>query len=143
MTSMAHGLVGEIRRFPAERDVVVITLDQRGHGKRRDKHKADPLWWYDNPGVLVNMVTFLQGAVQDHQLIMDNLAQSLFPYGERRIAEWMTCGVSIGGHGNWRLLSEEPRVRVAIAIASVPGDALHKLQIGRFVQEDALGTSVH
>lgn len=143
MTNMAHGLIGEMRRYPAERDVIALTLDQRGHGKRRDKDKPDPLWWYDNPGVLVNMITFLQGAVQDHKLIIDNIEQYLFPYGERRIAEWMTCGVSLGGHVNWRMLVEEPRVRVAIPIASVPTDALHKLQIGRFVQEHALGTEVH
>lgn len=143
MEGMAYGLVGEMRRFPGARDVIVITLDQRGHGKRRDKNKPDPLWWYDNPGVLVNMVTFLQGAVQDHQLIMDNLASYIFPAGERRIAEWMSCGVSLGGHVQWRLLLLEPRIRVAVPICSVPSDALHKLQIDRFVQDHELGNAVH
>lgn len=143
MAPMARGLVGEIRQYPASRDVIVVTLDQRGHGRRRDKTKPDPLWYFDNPLVLVGLVTFLRGAVQDHQLVMDNLGPYLFPSGERRIAEWMTCGVSLGGHVNWRMLVDDARVRVAVPIASVPSDGLHKLQIGKFVPEGALGTDVH
>lgn len=143
MKPMACGLIGEIRRYPAERDVIVVTLDQRGHGRRRDKNKPDPLWYFDNPHLLTGLVTFLRGAVHDHQFVMDNLPQYLFPYGEKRVVEWMTCGVSLGGHVNWRMLADEPRIRVAVPIATVPSDGLHKLQIGKFVPEGELGTTVY
>lgn len=45
----------------------------------------------------VAMATTITGAVEDHMLIMDMLEDYIFPMGERKIAEFMVTGVSLGG----------------------------------------------
>lgn len=54
--------------------------------------------------ISVAMATTITGGVEDHILIMDMLGDYLFPMGERKIAEFMVAGVSLGGHLIWRLL---------------------------------------
>lgn len=39
-------------------------------------------------------------------MVMDCLADYLFPAGERQVVEWMNAGVSMGGHITWRLIWE-------------------------------------
>jgi hypothetical protein len=78
--------------------------DQRNHGTR-ERIKMDPPFDV-NPGRLSHMAMTVTGGKQDHQLIMDFLPGYLFPNDERRVAEFMSAGVSMGGHVTWRLLRE-------------------------------------
>jgi hypothetical protein len=70
------------------------------------------------------MQATLLGAQADYSLVMNMLSSYLWPLDERRIAEWLFAGVSLGGHMVWRLLREDPRVRVGVPIASVPPETL-------------------
>lgn len=46
------------------------------------------------------MATTITGGVEDHILIMDMLEDYLFPLGDRKIAEFMCVGVSLGGESS-------------------------------------------
>ncbi|BEJ16152.1 hypothetical protein CspHIS471_0507570 [Cutaneotrichosporon sp. HIS471] len=66
----------------------------------------------------------LVGGVQDFQLVMDSLASYLWPRDERHIEEWMYTGVSLGGHLTWRMLRDDPRIRIGAPIVSIPPEYL-------------------
>jgi dienelactone hydrolase len=51
------------------------------------------------------------------------LAAYLFPHGERTIAEFFATGISLGGNTTWRLLRDDPTIRVAVPIIGLPVDA--------------------
>lgn len=72
------------------------------------------------------MAMALTGGIQDHELIMEFLEGHLFPKGERTIAEFMTTGFSMGGHIAWRLVRQDPRIRIAVPICSIPSETLHR-----------------
>ncbi|KAL1411867.1 hypothetical protein Q8F55_002844 [Vanrija albida] len=145
MENFASGMFHEIRRLGAEgkarvtRDVIIVTLDQRNHGKRR--LKKDQLSYKNNPLRLTAMATTLKGGAQDHQLIMAYLEDYLFPHGERHIAEYMATGVSLGGHLLWRLMKEDPRIRVAVPIISCPPDSLVLVHTAHWRANGTLGTN--
>ncbi|KAL1409370.1 hypothetical protein Q8F55_003352 [Vanrija albida] len=134
MHAMASGLLGELRRLEREsatakhprrkvRDYVVATIDGRNHGQRT-KYRERNLSYDHNPLHLMDMASTIEGGVHDHRLLLDFLPAYLFPRDERVVDEFMAVGVSMGGHTVWRLLREEPRVRIAVPIISMSPEAL-------------------
>lgn len=73
---------------------------------------------------------------------MEFLPLMLFPQSERKVVEFMSTGFSMGGrcgkilqlivgHVCWRLLRDNPQIRVAVPICSVPSESLGKLFMAR------------
>ncbi|BEI93114.1 uncharacterized protein CcaverHIS019_0507420 [Cutaneotrichosporon cavernicola] len=128
MEQMAYGVLGEARRLDKEggrkvlRDMIVVTLDHRNHGARR--RNPNGLVFANNPLRLSQAHATLVGGVQDFELVMDSLASYLWPRDERRIEEWMYTGVSLGGHLTWRMLRDDPRIRIGAPIVSIPPEYL-------------------
>ncbi|BEJ13460.1 hypothetical protein CspHIS471_0306340 [Cutaneotrichosporon sp. HIS471] len=145
MEAMASGLVGESLRLAREgdrevtHDMLVVTLDQRNHGDRR--RNPDGLSTYRHPMRPADMLTVVTGGVHDYQLVMDFLGSYLFPLDERVITRWMASGVSMGGHLAWRLLRDDPRVRVGVPIVSIPPEKLGTLLTIASEREGTLGTA--
>lgn len=71
---------------------------------------------------------------------MKFLEDYIFPLGERKIVEFMFTGVSLGGHVVWRLVKEDPSVRIAVPIIAVPPDSLIHVHTPRFVADKTIGT---
>jgi dienelactone hydrolase len=71
------------------------------------------------------------GGAMDHEYIMNLLPAYLFPRHERVVEEYMCAGFSMGGHVTWRMVREDPRVKIAVPICSLPGEALGPLLLKR------------
>ncbi|KLT41821.1 hypothetical protein CC85DRAFT_246861 [Cutaneotrichosporon oleaginosum] len=144
MEQMAYGVLGEARRLEKEggrkvlRDMIAVTLDHRNHGPRR--RNPNGLVFADNPLRLYRAAdrssqahATLVGGVHDFELVMDSLASYLWPKDERRIEEWMYSGVSLGaGHLTWRMLRDDPRIRIGAPIVSIPPEFLAGILTRRF-----------
>ncbi|TXT09115.1 hypothetical protein VHUM_02589 [Vanrija humicola] len=143
MHYFAVGLCGELRRLARAgaraktHDVLVVTLvrgraDHRNHGARL-KHRTANLAFDQNPMHLLAPLTPPVGAVQDHQFIIEFLPVYLFPNDERVVTQWMATGISLGGNTVWRLLAEEPRIRIGVPIIGLPPDSFVKYLSARAV----------
>ncbi|KAI9440092.1 Alpha/Beta hydrolase protein [Lactarius indigo] len=106
------------------RDFIVVTFDQRNHGKRTVDKRGNLGWSkkadQHNERHAVDMYSILIGAVKDISFLIDVLPAYLFPRDERTIAEWVLAGFSLGGHATWLALGNEPRVRIGIPICGCP-----------------------
>lgn len=80
------------------------TQDQPNHGKRRRIKVSGG--FNDNPLRLVGFSSGIQGGLKDQVYLLDVLPSFLWPNDERRVAEWVACGMSMGGHQAWRLLRD-------------------------------------
>ncbi|EJT50316.1 hypothetical protein A1Q1_00421 [Trichosporon asahii var. asahii CBS 2479] len=138
MGAMASGLIGESRRPGATHDLLVVCLDQRNHGQRRVNPKCMPS--YRDAMRPADMLTVVQGGVQDYTMVMDFLPSYLWPTDERTVDRWMVSGVSMGGHVMWRILRSDPRVRVGVPIISIPPERLGTLLTIASEREGLLGT---
>ncbi|KAH8981588.1 Alpha/Beta hydrolase protein [Lactarius hatsudake] len=105
----------------APRDFIVVTFDQRDHGKRMVNQRGN-LGWGKNAestrrtsGVSL-FALFVVGALKDVSFLIDVLPSYVFPYDERTIGEWALAGFSLGGHATWLALRHEPRIRIGISI---------------------------
>ncbi|WVW79583.1 hypothetical protein I302_101552 [Kwoniella bestiolae CBS 10118] len=128
MITFSQGILGEAgtkSEGDRKRDLLVVTLDQRNHGARITDRKAN-LAYDENPRHLIDMAAKVYGGAQDIQLIIDFLAAYLFPMGEKKVEEWIVTGISLGGHVAWRLLQEEPRIRIGIPIIGLPFESFPK-----------------
>jgi hypothetical protein len=108
-----------------------------------------------NPARLAHMATTITGGKQDHQLVMDFLPAALFPKEERKVVEWLSAGVSMGGHVTWRLLREgkylcvrlfltpDPRITIGVPIISIPSEALGGLLTARVKKLAAQGLDTY
>ncbi|WVO15427.1 hypothetical protein L204_103085 [Cryptococcus depauperatus] len=126
MKYFAQGILGEIsskNRNGQYRDLVVVTLDQRNHGTRTVDRTAN-LAFDGNFRHLVDMTATVHGGVHDVQLVMDFIGAYLFPNGERVIEEFVATGISLGGHVTWKLLHDDPRVRIGIPIIGLPFESV-------------------
>ncbi|WVR08863.1 hypothetical protein IAU60_005922 [Kwoniella sp. DSM 27419] len=128
MAPFAQGILGEVAGRPDEqrkRDLIVVTLDQRNHGGRIVDRQAN-LAYDQNPRHLLDMAATVCGGCHDVQLVMDFLAAYIFPHGEKQIGEFIMTGISLGGHVTWRLLREEPRIKIGIPIIGLPFESFPK-----------------
>ncbi|WRT69279.1 uncharacterized protein IL334_006263 [Kwoniella shivajii] len=129
MITFSQGILGivndETKNRNSKRDLLIVTLDQRNHGKRISDKVAN-LSFDENPRHLIDMAAKVYGGAQDIQMIIDFLAAYLFPHGEKKIEEWIITGISLGGHVAWRLLREEPRIKIGIPIIGLPFESFPK-----------------
>ncbi|KAH9011897.1 Alpha/Beta hydrolase protein [Lactarius pseudohatsudake] len=104
----------------APRDFIVVTFDQRNHGKRMVDQRGNLGWGKNvdqhNERQAVDMYSTLIGAVKDVSFLIDVLPSYVFPHDERTIGEWVLAGFSLGGHATWLALRHEPRIRIGIPI---------------------------
>ncbi|KAJ7677325.1 Alpha/Beta hydrolase protein [Mycena rosella] len=100
-------------------DLMVVAFDHRNHGSRLRSEVAN-LDFKDNPNHMHDMYSIQMGTAKDVSFVMDLLESYLFPSGERTIAEWGCCGVSLGGHSTWIVAATDPRVKIAIPIIGCP-----------------------
>ncbi|GAA5895487.1 hypothetical protein JCM8208_005246 [Rhodotorula glutinis] len=122
-----------------ERDLVVVTFDQRNHGHRLvDKDRQ--LGWLepgkrraqerlaaglapnelDNPSHASDMMAMQVGTARDVSFLVDFLAAALFPHDERTVEEWYCAGISLGGHATWLALAHDPRISLGVPIIGSP-----------------------
>jgi len=104
----------------ASRDFMVVTFDQRNHGKRTVDQRGNLGWSKNadqhNERHAVDLYSTLIGAVKDISFLIDVLPAYIFPHDERIIGEWVLAGFSLGGHATWLGLTHEPRIRIGIPI---------------------------
>ncbi|KAH8994813.1 Alpha/Beta hydrolase protein [Lactarius akahatsu] len=104
----------------ASRDFIVVTFDQRNHGKRTVDQRGNLGWSKKadrhNERHAVDMYSILIGAVKDVSFLIDVLSSYVFPHDERTIGEWVLAGFSLGGHATWLALRNEPRIRIGVPI---------------------------
>ncbi|KAI9451082.1 Alpha/Beta hydrolase protein [Lactarius psammicola] len=101
---------------------MVVTFDQRNHGKRTVDQRGNLGWSkkadQHNERHAVDMYSTLVGAVKDISFLIDVLPAYIFPHDERSISEWVLAGFSLGGHATWLALRHEPRIRIGIPICA-------------------------
>jgi len=99
---------------------MVITFDQRNHGKRTVDQRANLGWSkkadQHNKHHAVDMYSTMIGALKDVSFLIDVLPSYIFPHDERIIGEWVLAVFSLGGHATWLGLRHEPRIRIGIPI---------------------------
>ncbi|KAI9450132.1 Alpha/Beta hydrolase protein [Lactarius psammicola] len=102
------------------RDFMVVTFDQRNHGKRMVDQRGNLGWGkkadQHNERQAVDLYSTLVGAVKDISFLIDVLPAYVFPHDERIVGEWVLAGFSLGGHATWLALRHEPRIRIGIPI---------------------------
>ncbi|KAH8981586.1 Alpha/Beta hydrolase protein [Lactarius hatsudake] len=104
----------------APRDFIVVTFDQRNHGKRMVDRREDLARSKNadqhNEPQAVDIYSTLIGALKDVSFLIDVLPSYVFPHDERTVGEWVLAGFSLGGHATWLALRHEPRIRIGIPI---------------------------
>ncbi|KAF5382126.1 hypothetical protein D9615_004190 [Tricholomella constricta] len=107
------------------RDLLIVTFDQRNHGKRIVDPKGNDAWSKDkikhNERHAVDMYAIQTGTARDVSLLVDFLPSFLYPNNEsHNIVEWGVAGISLGGHATWITLANDKRVRTGIPIIGCP-----------------------
>lgn len=113
-----------------------VTFDLRNHGERL----IDAVWnedWgskghIENPHHAVDMMSCIDGSVQDITLVMDYLPD-LLPF---KVDEYVNvvAGVSLGGHIAWRFAAYHPyRVQALIPVVACP--SLGLMMVHRFCKQ--------
>lgn len=100
-------------------DLVLVTLDHRNHGTRLVSEVSNYAWKgepHENPRHGIDMYSVQLGTARDISFLVDVLPAYLFPNGERTVANWAICGISLGGHSTWLTLRNDPRVSIGIPI---------------------------
>jgi len=65
--------------------------------------------------------SILQGSVVDLSLLIDHLESYIFHSRSTPIIhEHLVLGVSLGGHGAWQALFNEPRITSAVVVIGCP-----------------------
>ncbi|KAI0093154.1 Alpha/Beta hydrolase protein [Irpex rosettiformis] len=103
-----------------ERELVVVTFDQRNHGHRLVDESSIGSWVEGNPNHAVDMYAMFVGTAKDVSYLIDFLPAYLFPSAQATIDQWLVGGISLGGHSTWWLLRHEPRVSMGIPIIGCP-----------------------
>ncbi|KAI0763937.1 Alpha/Beta hydrolase protein [Trametes elegans] len=149
MGEFVNGLFDEVHALRrthagphAARDLYIVTIDHRNHGKRLVDKQANQGWSDDaeknNPRHAIDMYAIQTGTAQDVSYLVDFLPAYLFPNGERTISQFVCIGKSLGGHATWLVLRNEPRIRIGVPVIAAP-DYLalmsrrarsHKLPVG-------------
>ncbi|KAF9000747.1 hypothetical protein BDQ17DRAFT_666041 [Cyathus striatus] len=111
-------------RDDIQRDLLIVTLDQRNHGQRIVEPKANNGWSKraenNNDRHAVDMYSIQAGTARDVSSTIDFLPSYLFPRGEREVSDWGVAGISLGGHASWIVLSQDHRVKTGIPIIGCP-----------------------
>ncbi|KAL1659443.1 Alpha/Beta hydrolase protein [Schizophyllum commune] len=106
------------------RELFVITLDQRNHGARLIDPRANKGWSSNpaehNPRHALDQYAIFDGTAHDVFHLMNYLPAFLFPNDERKITEYGYSGISLGGHSTWLAVANDPRLTIGIPIIGCP-----------------------
>ncbi|GLB40650.1 hypothetical protein LshimejAT787_0805210 [Lyophyllum shimeji] len=109
-----------------ERQLLIVTFDQRNHGKRLVDAKANDAWARDkgkghNERHAVDMYSIQTGTARDVSILIDFLPSFLYPTNDPHpIVDWGVAGISLGGHSTWITLAHDKRVKTGIPIIGCP-----------------------
>jgi len=128
------------------RELLVVTFDQRNHGKRLVDAKCNDGWVpakdtslhlgkEHNVRHAVDMYAIQTGTARDVSMLIDFLPSFLYPDDKPHpIVEWGVAGISLGGHATWITLAHDKRVKTGIPIIGCPDYgkliALRAYQVG-------------
>ncbi|KAG6817181.1 hypothetical protein H0H87_011883 [Tephrocybe sp. NHM501043] len=109
------------------RSLLIVTFDQRNHGKRLVDSKANDAWSKDktnpkhNERHALDMYSIQTGTAREVSLLIDFLPSFLYPdNAPHPIVEWGVAGISLGGHSTWITLATDTRVTTGIPIIGCP-----------------------
>ncbi|KAF9456346.1 Alpha/Beta hydrolase protein [Collybia nuda] len=122
---IARAMIEQAQTIRRERELLVITFDQRNHGKRLTNPIANHAWDLNdrnthNDRHAVDMYAIQTGTANDVSFLIDFLPAYLFPNKERPIVEWGIAGKSLGGHSTWISLKQDMRIKTGISIIGCP-----------------------
>lgn len=107
----------------ARREFLIVNFDARNHGHRLTSEIGQKGWKQENKMHAMDLYSMIVGTAQDVSLIVDFLPSYLFPYDDRRIAQWVITGKSLGGHTAWHVLANDPRITIGVPFISCPAYA--------------------
>ncbi|KAK9446896.1 Alpha/Beta hydrolase protein [Limtongia smithiae] len=114
---IAHQLLYSLRESGGtHKGLVIATLDNRNHGIRAIDNVAIQDWQGGNPKHAQDMISMIDGIVDDVKLIMNYLPS----YVSFTPTEYIATGLSLGGHVTWNLLAEVEDIKKAIIIVGCP-----------------------
>ncbi|KAF7289889.1 hypothetical protein MIND_01363600 [Mycena indigotica] len=118
--ALASGLLAA-SRSTHNKDILVITFDQRNHGTRL-VDKVYNLDFETNPNHAIDMFAIQQivGTAKDVSFLIDFLPAYIFPHGERTVDKWGVAGISLGGHSAWLSGAFDPRIQIVIPMIGCP-----------------------
>ncbi|KAF4574275.1 hypothetical protein EYR36_005608 [Pleurotus pulmonarius] len=99
-----------------KKDLYIVAIDLRNHGRRLVDEQANMSWSEGNPNHALDMYGIQLGTQRDLSHLIDFLPSYLFPSGERIIEQWGVAGISLGGHTAWLALAHEPRITFGVVI---------------------------
>ncbi|KAG5723862.1 hypothetical protein E4T56_gene9837 [Termitomyces sp. T112] len=124
---IARSLIEQTQTSTRARSLLIITFDQRNHGKRLVERKGNEAWSKDktsskhNERHAIDMYAIQTGTARDVSLLIDFLPSFLYPDNEAHpIAEWAVAGISLGGHATWITLATDDRVTTGVPIIGCP-----------------------
>ncbi|KAI0344767.1 alpha/beta-hydrolase [Trametopsis cervina] len=103
-----------------EKQLVVVTFDQRNHGHRLTHKLTNGVWIEGNERHAIDMYAVYVGTAKDVSFLIDFLPAHIFPSDEAKVVQWLVAGVSLGGHATWWSLRHEPRVTLGVPIIGCP-----------------------
>ncbi|ERS97555.1 uncharacterized protein SPSK_03448 [Sporothrix schenckii 1099-18] len=127
---IAHELLHRYRTDPRPKTMglIAVTMDMRNHGEREICPAANRTWAAGNERHAMDLLSLIDGGVQDFRLVMDYLPVYLPQF--QRLHNVM-AGVSLGAHTAWRLAAQAPPGQVAGYAMVVGCPNLTSLLVGR------------
>lgn len=95
------------------RDLVLVSFDQRNHGTRLINDVQNQ-GWPKNPNHFIDMFSIQQGTSRDVSYLIDYIPSFLFPHDEHTVVDYGCVGVSLGGHATWMSMHQDDRITVGV-----------------------------
>ncbi|KAL1893326.1 hypothetical protein Sste5346_006503 [Sporothrix stenoceras] len=137
---IAHELLHRYRTDsrPKTMGLVAVTMDMRNHGEREISPAANLTWAAGNERHAMDLLSLIDGGVQDFRLVMDYLPMYLPQFSRLRN---VMAGVSLGAHTAWRLAAQAQPGQIAGYAMVVGCPNLTSLLVGRLTDDKVEGTS--
>lgn len=137
---IAHELLHRYRSDvrPKTMGLIAVTMDMRNHGEREISPAANLTWTAGNERHAMDLLSLIDGGVQDFRLVMDYLPVYLPQFA--RLHSVM-AGVSLGAHTAWRLAAQARPGQIAGYAMVVGCPNLTSLLVGRLTDDQVEDTS--
>lgn len=137
---IAHELLHRYRTDsrPNKMGLIAVTMDMRNHGEREISPSSNLTWAAGNECHAMDLLSLIDGGVQDFRLVMDYLPVYLPQF--TRLHNVM-AGVSLGAHTAWRLAaaSQPGQIEGYAMVVGCPN--LTSLLVGRLTGDKVEDTS--
>lgn len=101
--------------------LIAVSFDQRNHGTRLLDPVANEAWRSGNERHAQDMFSSFHGTAVDTSQLLDHIASYIFPdRDDPHITENIVLGISLGGHGAWHVIMQDPRFTTAVIIIGCP-----------------------